>query len=50
VCDRSHDGSCSIENCLSEYTDLEVLDDNNKFIYSECNKKHQEKVNNIIIM
>ena len=44
VRERSHDGMCSIENCLSDYTDLEVMDDDNMFICSECNKK----VSNII--
>ena len=44
VCERSHDGVCSIENCLSDYTDIEVMDDDNMFICSECNKRHQEQV------
>ena len=42
--ERSHDGSCSIENCLRDYTDLEVMDDDNMFICTECNRRHQEKV------
>ena len=46
--ERSHDGSCSIENCLSDYTDLEVMDDDNMFICTECNRKHQEKVGTTI--
>ena len=37
--ERSHDGTCTIENCLSDYTDLEVMDEDNMFICSECNKK-----------
>ena len=44
VRERSHDGSYSIENCLSDYTDLEVLDEDNMFICTECNRRHQEKV------
>jgi len=39
VSERSHDGSCNIANCLSEYTALEVMDSDNKFICTECNKR-----------
>ena len=39
VPERSHDGSCNIANCLSEYTALEVMDNDNKFICTECNKR-----------
>ena len=48
TCERSHDGVCSIENCLSDYTDIEVMDDDNMFICSECNRRHQEQVSTTI--
>ena len=44
TCERSHDGTCNIENCLSDYTDIEVMDDDNMFICTECNRRHQEQV------
>ena len=37
--ERSHDGRCNIPNCLSEYTDLEVMDSDNMFICTECNRR-----------
>ena len=49
TCKRSHDGVCSIENCLSDYTDIEVMDDDNMFICSECNKRHQEQVSTVVL-
>ena len=37
--ERSHNGRCNIVNCLNEYTDLEVMDSDNMFICTECNKR-----------
>ena len=48
MCERSHDGVCSIENCLSDYTDIEVMDGDNMFICSECNRRHQEQVSTTV--
>ncbi|XP_065906735.1 ubiquitin carboxyl-terminal hydrolase 45-like isoform X2 [Dysidea avara] len=41
--ERSHNGRCNIVNCLNEYTDLEVMDSDNMFICTECNKRESMK-------
>jgi len=37
----------SLENCLSMHTDLDVLDENNKFICQRCSEEKQSKIDKV---